>query len=796
MGDVKQIVTRSRRSSGQSNADVSEAESTSSNPTTRITRSRQSLGHLANSPRSLRSRQSTLITEPIIESIEGELSEAESNCSSVSTRAKRRPPRRASRLISRSQKSGLISESISDHSEAESHCSSISGVHCIGTKSAKKTSVKYPASPIVEYQQKEISDNESCSSGYTLKPIPKRSSRRIECQLQSGVTVSGDLTTVAQQNILSSPRRSSRNQSVNQKNNKVVSVSESQSKEVSDKYECVNETNRDRNQEHETIKKQMSYLHNLTASEDLSTVTQQILSSPRRSLRNQPVHQKDDGKAFSANESPSKEVSDKVSGEEECVTKNSRDSSPEQETLKKQKPSLVGVTVSGELSPRARRNIVSPPRGSLQNYSVSQSDVVTEASVSDSPSKGNLNKVSAIEQPEENDMPIREEVVELPVEVKAASVTKLCVSQPTEKENVRDQIIDLTEDLVDEEQIQSIDDDDDDDDTDNVTKNKDIFLNLDSNSETGEDERIEEDSEMGDGEVIEIEAKENNTPLVKKGHLQKASTQPLPDVVEDGLFVIDKAPGLDSSKKYYVDPKEGHLEVENEESENENLSEIDDDDDFIDEDEDELLNRPKRGFVLSTSIDTGINIKKMGGLYINFDAEKPNPGPSFLDKLKKESKKKDELLQKSIITPDFEKKETVPPYTESLNKFKKQRKEEREKTTGCGWFDMKAPEMTAELKNDLKALKMRSAMDPKHFYKKNDRDGFPKYFQVGTVVDNPVDYYHSRIPKKQRKRTIVEELLADSEFRRYNKKKYQEIIAEKAARAEGKKKRKKKKFHT
>uniref|UniRef100_A0A8B9HT14 Fcf2 pre-rRNA processing C-terminal domain-containing protein n=1 Tax=Astyanax mexicanus TaxID=7994 RepID=A0A8B9HT14_ASTMX len=43
---------------------------------------------------------------------------------------------------------------------------------------------------------------------------------------------------------------------------------------------------------------------------------------------------------------------------------------------------------------------------------------------------------------------------------------------------------------------------------------------------------------------------------------------------------------------------------------------------------------------------------------------------------------------------------------------------------------MKAPELTEELKNDLKALKMRSVMDPKRFYKKNDREGFPKYFQV------------------------------------------------------------------
>lgn len=121
---------------------------------------------------------------------------------------------------------------------------------------------------------------------------------------------------------------------------------------------------------------------------------------------------------------------------------------------------------------------------------------------------------------------------------------------------------------------------------------------------------------------------------------------------------------------------------------------------------------------------------------------------------------------------------------QSINFRKTQRR--TTKTAGDGWFGMKAPEMTNELKNDLKALKMRASMDPKRFYKKNDRDGFPKYFQIGTIVDNPADFYHSRIPKKQRKRTIVEELLADSEFRRYNRRKYLEIMAEKAANAAGK----------
>jgi hypothetical protein len=55
---------------------------------------------------------------------------------------------------------------------------------------------------------------------------------------------------------------------------------------------------------------------------------------------------------------------------------------------------------------------------------------------------------------------------------------------------------------------------------------------------------------------------------------------------------------------------------------------------------------------------------------------------------------------------------------------------EREHTKGSNWFDMPATELTDELKNDLEILRMRSVLDPKHFYKKNDLKVLPKYFQV------------------------------------------------------------------
>ena len=55
---------------------------------------------------------------------------------------------------------------------------------------------------------------------------------------------------------------------------------------------------------------------------------------------------------------------------------------------------------------------------------------------------------------------------------------------------------------------------------------------------------------------------------------------------------------------------------------------------------------------------------------------------------------------------------------------------EREKTKGKNWFDMKAPEITEEVKSDMLTLQMRGVTDPKRFYKGNDIRGMPKFFEV------------------------------------------------------------------
>ncbi|XP_066153210.1 deoxynucleotidyltransferase terminal-interacting protein 2 [Euwallacea fornicatus] len=136
-------------------------------------------------------------------------------------------------------------------------------------------------------------------------------------------------------------------------------------------------------------------------------------------------------------------------------------------------------------------------------------------------------------------------------------------------------------------------------------------------------------------------------------------------------------------------------------------------------------------------------------------------------------------LQKAIVTPDFEQLKIVPQYEVSKKKLQQERKKERDKTKGKSWYGLPATEMTDELKQDLEVLQMRSVLDPKRFYKKNDLKVLPKYFQVGKVLDAPLDFYNNRLTKKERKRTLVDELLSDAEFQKYNKRKFKEIEEEK-----------------
>lgn len=110
----------------------------------------------------------------------------------------------------------------------------------------------------------------------------------------------------------------------------------------------------------------------------------------------------------------------------------------------------------------------------------------------------------------------------------------------------------------------------------------------------------------------------------------------------------------------------------------------------------------------------------------------------------------------------------------------KKGKKEEKTDSGSDWFNMKRPELTPELKRDLLILKNRSVLDPKRHYKKEKWE-IPKYFQTGTVIEGPTEFYSARIARKNRGRTLAEEILNDDSTTDYFKRKYSEILRSNAS---------------
>jgi Fcf2 pre-rRNA processing len=88
---------------------------------------------------------------------------------------------------------------------------------------------------------------------------------------------------------------------------------------------------------------------------------------------------------------------------------------------------------------------------------------------------------------------------------------------------------------------------------------------------------------------------------------------------------------------------------------------------------------------------------------------------------------------------------------------------------------------------------MRSYIHKNRFYKKATTKKLPAYFQVGTVVGGAADRYN-RLTKRERQSNMVDELLHDSSFRQWTKRKYSETQRKAASgrnRSQQKKKKKK-----
>lgn len=136
------------------------------------------------------------------------------------------------------------------------------------------------------------------------------------------------------------------------------------------------------------------------------------------------------------------------------------------------------------------------------------------------------------------------------------------------------------------------------------------------------------------------------------------------------------------------------------------------------------------------------------------------------------ARKEQELQSKRVVKEGLEQEYTLDYYRLGQREAKKRRKHERNETTGSAWFDMKAPELTDEVKRDLEIIQMRRALFRKHQYKRKATEKAPDHFHMGKVVEGTGDFYSSRLPRKERAKTIVDELIKDAQFQRNAKQRY------------------------
>ncbi|OBZ91652.1 rRNA-processing protein fcf2 [Choanephora cucurbitarum] len=200
-----------------------------------------------------------------------------------------------------------------------------------------------------------------------------------------------------------------------------------------------------------------------------------------------------------------------------------------------------------------------------------------------------------------------------------------------------------------------------------------------------------------------------------------------------------------------------------------------------DEDLDQLLDKAQQA--LSAQTDTIQLDEKADDKAINTKLSKMNIGLSVDKELYlKTTNGRTKIVPDAVALVDSDHKapkkaSVVLKESKDQEKFltKKERLAEREKTTGKAWFDMPKTEITDEIKRDLQVLKMRHILDRKRHYKKMGKRSDPKYFQIGTIIESPTEFFSARLTKKERKQNIVDELMASDELKQYYKRKYNEV---------------------
>ncbi|XDG00529.1 hypothetical protein ABKA04_000144 [Annulohypoxylon sp. FPYF3050] len=149
--------------------------------------------------------------------------------------------------------------------------------------------------------------------------------------------------------------------------------------------------------------------------------------------------------------------------------------------------------------------------------------------------------------------------------------------------------------------------------------------------------------------------------------------------------------------------------------------------------------------------------------------------------------KPDAETKQVLKSIDFAKANPQPELSLRVPQLKRPKQQMADKTdAGPSWFNLPKTDLTPELKKDLQLLRMRDVLDSKRFYRKDSsRSLVPEFSQVGTIVEGPTDFFNGRLTKKERKRTLLEEVLETEDVTRKFKSKYGQIQEIKASGKKG-----------
>src|SRR5690606_1559989 len=127
--------------------------------------------------------------------------------------------------------------------------------------------------------------------------------------------------------------------------------------------------------------------------------------------------------------------------------------------------------------------------------------------------------------------------------------------------------------------------------------------------------------------------------------------------------------------------------------------------------------------------DLTLQLRMSGGDFISLDSFSTEPSTT--------AKNNKSLLLSSIIPPPTKATSRVKTLTRKTDLDSSSFWHQVNSKKLTNYWDMEAPEMTPEIRKEIKALQLRAYMAPDQFYKRGDLKDIGSKFQIGKVISGP-----------------------------------------------------------